>query len=200
MFLLKQKHSHNPVVKWMVTFYELIIIEIFVACKFFQHFQRIPLALFRSHQAYFYNKSWRRWKKKFPRFARSDTVCGQCASVQHGCGWNERSDWEEERVSNIMYIRRVCTCGKERDYGPRLYSGSGLDDADSTAESQILDRFQGIVRRCACTHCTRKVRARNRFEYHQNVPLYARESHLLILRKTSNINNLQLRKDVGNHF
>lgn len=60
-------------------------------------------------------------------------------------------------VSRISCTFVACTCGKERDYGPRLYSGNGLDDADSTAESQILDRFQDIVRRApAHAKCARE--------------------------------------------
>lgn len=101
-----------------------------------------------------------------PRFARSDTVCGQCASVD---GTNEATG--RRNVSRISRTFVACTCGKERDYGPRLYSGSGLDDADSTAESQILDRFQGIV-----AH-TQSARAKP-LRVSSNVPLYARESLL----------------------
>lgn len=55
------------------------------------------------------------------------------------------------RISVYIRVRLSVRGGKERDYGPRLYSGSGLDGAGSTAESEILGRFQGIVRRAHIT-------------------------------------------------
>lgn len=81
------------------------------------------------------------------RFSRSDSAGLQRASLAAPVDGTSGTTGGTclEYPCTFAYVCRV-RGGKERDYGPRLYSGSGLDGgAGSTAESQILGRFQGIV-------------------------------------------------------
>lgn len=135
----------------------MLIIKIFVACKFSQPSiisDTSRLLLYFDLKSIFITKVEGGEKKNFLVSQDQIPYAGNVRRCRTGVdGTNEATG--RRNVSRISRTFVACTCGKERDYEPRLYSGSGLDDADSTAESQILDRFQGIVCR-AHAKCARE--------------------------------------------